>query len=115
VVIGVVPWKRCTRPCVRRCPQSFGNDAATTFRAWRSSFSVPTETGGSLLLPVTRQGPGCRRILAPGYRTSNCAVPSFVGMPAAFQDVVTANGHVVMQITRKVDPAVDVSRRAQRG
>jgi hypothetical protein len=60
-------------------------------------------------------GAGLPAHLRPWYRTSNCAVPSFVGMPAAFQDVVTANGHVVMQITRGVHPATDAYRRARRG
>jgi hypothetical protein len=60
-------------------------------------------------------GAGPPAHLGPWYRMSNCAVPSFVGMPATFQDVVATHGHVVMLITRKVDPAVDVSRRARRG
>jgi hypothetical protein len=53
--------------------------------------------------------------LSPWHRTSNRAVPSFVGMPASFQDAVAAHGCVVMQIARKVDPAVrDVQVRTRR-
>jgi hypothetical protein len=44
--------------------------------------------------------------LSPWDRTSNRAVPALVGMPTAFQDAVAAHGHVVMQIARKLDPAV---------
>jgi hypothetical protein len=44
--------------------------------------------------------------LSPWHRTSNRAVPSFVGMPASFRDAVAAHGCVVMQIARKVNPAV---------
>jgi hypothetical protein len=44
--------------------------------------------------------------LSPWHRTSNRAVPSFVGMPASFQDAVAAHGCVVMRIARKADPAV---------
>jgi hypothetical protein len=44
--------------------------------------------------------------LSPWHQTSNRAVPSFVAMPASFQDAVAAHGCVVLQIARKVDPAV---------
>jgi hypothetical protein len=66
--IRAPPVRRDTRsrPCVRCRLQSFGNDAAATFRAWRYSFSVPTGTGGSLLSPATGQGPGYRRTSARG-------------------------------------------------
>jgi len=50
-------------------------------------------------------GAGLPENLGPWYRMGNSAVPSFVGMPASFQDAVAVHGHVVMQIARKLDPA----------
>jgi hypothetical protein len=56
-----------------------------------------------LAFATDEEGKALPAHLGPWCRTSNRAVPAFVGMPDSFQAAVAMHGHVVIQIGRKFD------------